>query len=57
MRYGHALPQPGRAEFFAGKQAVEHFRTRHARFGFQQQPGLFEQTFFAACVGIEQDMR
>ena len=57
VRNGHALPQAGGAELFAGKQAVEHIGARQAGFIFKQQTCLLEYTLFAADFQIQHNMR
>ena len=53
---GHALPQAGTAELFAGEQAVEHRRMRQATVRFQKLGNGFKQPLFTADLHIEHDI-
>src|SRR5258707_2329319 len=52
VRNGESLPEAGRAETFAGEQAVEHQAPRHPLVVLEEQPGLLETPQFAASMPV-----
>ena len=51
-----ALPKTRRAEFLARKQAVEYDRTGNLCLVLKQLTDLFEETFFARRLEVEQNV-
>ena len=56
MRNGNALTEAGGAESLARKQAVEDDAPANVLMVLEDQAGLLEDAFFAACVEIDQDV-
>src|SRR6266446_1775908 len=57
VRNGESLPEAGRAETLAGKQAVEHQAPRHPLVVLEEQPGLLEHAFLARHIQVQEDVR
>ena len=53
VRHGHAVSQAGRAQTFAGNQAVEHVRLRQSDLLVQQFRHLFKEAFLAAGFHVQ----
>src|SRR6185503_7451223 len=54
MRDRDALAEPGRAQLFARKQAIEDHAAADAVVVLEQQSGLLEQALFARRLQVEQ---
>ena len=56
MGNGHAMPQTGRAQSFAGKQAVGHQGPGQAVQVLKQQPGFFKSALFTGGFKTDKDL-
>ncbi len=57
MRNRYAVPQAGRAEAFARKQAVGHDGAAEVVQLLKQQAGFFKGPFFAGGLNINKNLR